>query len=108
MATVKKSLFERILDGAIEAVRKPFVVKRVNRAFESAADSLEEQLMSVEASLNSARESFVNAAKNEGSLQTYLQKLIELQTQKSDVEKAQAALTTEKKVFLEEKTEVEA
>lgn len=102
----KKSLFERILDGAIETVKRPFVVKRVNRAFESAADSLEEQLMSVEASLNSARESLVNAAKNEGNLQPHLQKLIELQTQKSDIEQAQKSLSTEKKVFLDEKTEV--
>lgn len=103
----KKSLFERILDGAIETVKRPFVVKRVNRAFESAADSIEEQLMGVEAKLNSERERFVTAAKNEGSLQNYLQNLINIQNEKSDLEKAKQSLSAEKKVFLEDKTEVE-
>lgn len=103
----KKSLFERILDGAIDTVKRPFVVKRVNRAFESAADSIEEQLMGVEASLNAARESFVNAAKNEGDLKSHIQKLIDLQTQKESLESAKKALASEKKVFLEEKQEVE-
>ena len=103
----KKSLFERILDGAIETVKRPFVVKRVSRAFESAADSIEEQLMGNEASLNAARERFVEAAKNEGNLQSHLQNLIDLQSAKAQLEQAKASLSTEKKAFLEDKTEVE-
>lgn len=96
----QQSLLERILDGAIEAVKRPFVIKRVTRAFDSAADSLEEQLLGNQAQLTSARENLVNAAKNEGQLGTYVQKLVDLQVEKSALEQAQKALKAEKAEFL--------
>ena len=96
----QQSLLERILDGAIEAVKRPFVIKRVTRAFDSAADSLEEQLLGNQAQLTSARENLVNAAKNEGQLGGYVQKLVDLQVEKSALEQAQKALKAEKAEFL--------
>lgn len=96
----QQSLLERILDGAIEAVKRPFVIKRVTRAFDSAADSLEEQLLGNQAQLTSARENLVNAAKNEGQLGSYVQKLVDLQVEKSALEQAQKALKAEKAEFL--------
>lgn len=96
----QQSLLERILDGAIEAVKRPFVIKRVTRAFDSAADSLEEQLLGNQAQLTTARENLVNAAKNEGQLGSYVQKLVDLQVEKSALEQAQKALKAEKAEFL--------
>ena len=100
-ATQSKSLFARLLDGAAEIVKRPFVEKRVKRAFETAADSISEQLMDNEASSNKVRENLVNAAKSEGSLKAYVQDLINLQTDKIALETAQKALDAEKKAFLE-------
>lgn len=101
MSTEKKqSLLERILDGAIEAIKRPFVVKRIERAFSSASDSLEEQILGVEAEQNSARERLVAAAKNEGNLASYIQTLIDLQTKLDGLKVAQEALSTEKEAFL--------
>ena len=96
----KKSLLERILDGAIDAVKRPFVVKRVERAFSSAADSLEEQILGVEAEQTSAREQLVAAAKVEGNLSSYIQKLIDLQNKLETLKVAQKSLTAEKDAFL--------
>ncbi len=104
MAT--KSVFERILDKGMEALRRPFVVNRVNRAFSSANDSIDEQLMDNEASLNGARENLVNSAKNEGNLTSSVQTLINLQVERKGLEEAKKALAAEKKAFLEDKTEV--
>lgn len=95
-----KSLLNRILDGAIEAIKRPFVVKRVERAFASASDSIEEQLLGVQAEQNAARERLVNAAKNEGSLSSHLQTLIDLQTKVESLKVAQKSLDAEKTEFL--------
>ncbi len=99
--TTPKSIFARLLDGAADMIKRPFVEKRVKRAFETAGDSIEEQLMDNEAQLNSARESFVNAAKSEGNLKSYIQTLVDLQTSKTTLEAAKSALAAEKKAFLE-------
>ena len=96
----QQSLLEKILDGAIEVVKRPFVIKRVTRAFDSAADSLEEQLLGNQAQLTTARENLVNAAKNEGQLGSYVQKLVDLQVEKAALEQAQKALKAEKAEFL--------
>jgi hypothetical protein len=96
----KKSLLERILDGAIDAVKRPFVIKRVERAFSSASDSLEEQVLGIEAKQTTARENLVSAAKSEGNLSAYIQKLVDLQIELESTEKAQKALSAEKKEFL--------
>lgn len=99
--TIKKqSILSRILDGAIDAVKRPFVVKRVERAFSSAADSLEEQLLGKEAEQTTAREQLVAAAKVEGNLSSYIQKLINLQTEVDTLKAAQVALAAEKDAFL--------
>lgn len=95
-----KSVLERILDGAIEAIKRPFVVKRIERAFSSAADSLEEQLLGKEAEQNSARESLVEAAKKEGNLSSHIQKLIDLETSVDGLKTAQKSLAAEKVAFL--------
>lgn len=101
MSTEKKqSLLERILDGAIEAIKRPFVVKRIERAFSSASDSLEEQLLGAEAEQNQARERLVNAAKVEGSLASHIQGLVDLQTKVDGLRAAQKALSAEKEAFL--------
>ena len=96
----KKSILDQILDGAIEMVKRPFVEKRIQRSFDSASDSLEEQLLSNQAQLTQARENLVNAAKEGSPLTSYVQKLIDLQTEKSSIEVAQKALKVEKTEFL--------
>lgn len=96
----KETLLERILNGAIDAIKRPFVIKRTERAFASAQDSLEEQLLGVQAEQNSAREALVNAAKNEGNLSSYIQKLVDLQTKVATLETAQKSLAAEKEAFL--------
>lgn len=96
-----KSLLARILDGAAEAIKRPFVEKRVKRAFETAADSLEEQLMDNEAKANATREKLVEAAKTEGNLKQYIQQLTDLQQEKISIEQAKQALAAEKKAFLD-------
>lgn len=101
MATeVKKSLFETILDGAIDAVKRPFTVKRVNRAFESAQDGLEEDLLAKEAEQTKARENLVTAAKDGSNLSSYIQALVNLQQQVAEIKDAQKALKNEKTDFL--------
>jgi len=100
MAESKKSLLAQLLDGAAEFVKRPFVEKRVKRAFETAADSLDEKLMDNEASLNTVRENLVNAAKSEGNLKSYLQSLIDLQVERTAIESAKKALAAEKEDFL--------
>jgi len=97
----KQSLLARILDGAIEAVKRPFVIKRVERAFSSAADSIEEQLLGKEAEQTTARERLVTAAKTEGNLGSYIQKLIDLQTEITALHEAKIALEAEKTAFLD-------
>lgn len=100
METTKTNLLSRILDGAIEAVKRPFVVKRVERAFASAADSLEEQLLGKQAEQTTAREALVKAAKEEGSLTSYIQKLVNIQNEVDALKTAQKSLQTEKEEFL--------
>jgi len=100
MADKKQSLLESIIDGAIEAVKRPFTIKRANRAFESAKDSIEEQLLGAQAEQTSAREAFVNAAKNEGNLSSYVQRLIDLQGKVRTLKQAQEDLANEKAEFL--------
>ncbi len=99
--TAKKStLLERILDGAIELVKRPFVIKRVERAFSSASDSLEEQILGKQAEQNEAREALVKAAKSEGNLSSYVQRLVDLEISVTGLVAAQKALAAEKEAFL--------
>lgn len=98
--TEKKSLLNRILDGAIDAIKRPFVVKRIERAFSSAADSIEEQLLGAEAEQNSAREKLVAAAKSEGNLTSFINTLVDLQGKVNDLKTAQKNLEAEKEAFL--------
>lgn len=99
-AEKKQSLLERIIDGAIDAIKRPFIIKRVERAFASAADSLEEQLLGVQAEQGTAREALVKAAKEEGNLSSYIQRLIDLQTKATALATAQKSLAAEKEAFL--------
>src|SRR5690606_8002991 len=99
-AEKKQSLLEKILDGAIDVVKRPFTVKRVNRAFDSAQDSLEEQILGAQAEQTHAREALVEAAKNEGNLSSYIQKLVDLQQKVEGLKEAQKALKNEKEEFL--------
>lgn len=96
----QQSLLEKIIDGAIEAVKKPFTIKRAGRSFESAKDSLEEQLLGAQAEQTKAREDFVSAAKNEGNLSPYVQKLVDLQGKVRSLKQAQEDLAAEKVDFL--------
>ena len=99
-AEKKQSLLEKILDGAIDLVKRPFVVKRVTRSFESAADSIEEQILGVQAKQNTTREELVEAAKKEGNLTSYVQKLVDLQNELDSLDKAKTSLSKEKADFL--------
>jgi hypothetical protein len=99
-AEKSKNLLEQIIDGAIEAVKKPFTIKRVTRAFESAKDSLDEQLLSTEAEQTTAREALVNAAKNGTNLQSYIQQLIDLQLKVDSLNEAKKALVKEESTLL--------
>jgi hypothetical protein len=96
----KVSLLERIIDGAIDAVKKPFTIKRVQRAFESAKDSIEEQILSNQASQTTARENLVKAAKDGGNLSSYVQTLVDLQVKATSLKDAQSALGAEETEFL--------
>lgn len=96
----QQSLLERIIDGAIDAVKRPFTIKRVNRAFDSAADSIEEQLLGSQAEQTTARENLVKAAKEEGTLSNYIQKLVDLQNKVEALKAAQLALKVEKTELL--------
>lgn len=101
METAKKqSLLEKIIDGAIDAIKRPFIIKRVERAFASAADSIEEQILGLQAEQSSAREALVKAAKEEGNLASYIQRLVDLQTKSTALTTAQKSLASEKEEFL--------
>lgn len=100
MSETKKNLLEQILDGAIDLVKKPFTIKRVNRAFESAKDSLEEQILSVQAQQTTAREDLVKTAKEGNKLETCVQVLIDLQMRLEALQSAQKALSKEEKELL--------
>ncbi len=100
MSETKQSLLNQIIEKGMDAIKKPFVEKRVNRAFESAKDSIEEQLMDKEAALNSARESLVEGAKREDKLSSYIQRLIELRTEITALKDAQKALEVEREKLL--------
>lgn len=95
-----QSLLERIIDGAIDAVKRPFTIKRTKRAFDSAADSIEEQLLGAQAKQTMAREALVKAAKEEGNLSNHVQKLVDLQGEIRSLKQAQADLATEKSELL--------
>jgi len=96
----KTSLLSQIIEKGMDAIKKPFVEKRVVRAFESAKDSIEEQLMDKEAALNNAREALVNAAKREENLRDYINELIEIRGYINDLINAQVALAEEKAELL--------
>lgn len=96
----KTSLLSQIIEKGMDAIKKPFVEKRVVRAFESAKDSIEEQLMDKEAALNNARESLVSAAKREENLRDYINELIEIRQYINDLKLAQVALAEEKAELL--------
>lgn len=92
----KTSLLSKILDNALDAIKRPFVVKRVERAFSSATDSLEEQILGVQAEQNDARENLVKAAKTDGTLGSHIQNLISLQNKLETLQTAQKSLEKEK------------
>jgi ABC-type xylose transport system substrate-binding protein len=96
-----KSLLSRLLDGAAEMVKRPFVERAVKRGFESATDSLDSQIDDIERSLIKGREAVVKVAQDGGSLEGAIQKLVDLQVSKTELETAKAALAAEKKAFLE-------
>lgn len=100
MSDTKQSLLSQIIEKGMDAIKKPFVEKRVKRAFESAKDSIEEQLMDKEAALNNAREALVNSAKNEENLKNSIQRLIDLRTEVQALKDAQKALNEEKAELL--------
>lgn len=101
MSTEKKqSLLSQIIEKGMEEIKRPFVIKRINRAFESSKDSIEEQLMNKEAGLNAARENLVNAAKREESLGKYIQALIDVRLEIKALKEAQEVLNEEKEDLL--------
>lgn len=100
MSQSKQSLLSQIIEKGMDAIKKPFVEKRVTRAFESAKDSIEEQLMDKEAALNNAREALVEAAKREENLKSYIQKLIDIRNEIISLRDAKDALSIEKDELL--------
>ncbi len=101
MSTEKtKSKFEQLLEDGFEAVQRPFVKKRMKRAFESAKDSLEEQLIENEAAISKAQNSLAQAAKTSENLKVHIQALIDLRVERENIETSQRALETEVKEFM--------
>jgi F0F1-type ATP synthase membrane subunit b/b' len=96
----QKPLLERIIDGAIDAIRRPFTIKRIQRAFDSAADSIEEQLLAADAKQAKARENLVKAAESEEKLGTHIQHLIEIQAEIRALKEADKDLKKEKSELL--------
>lgn len=98
--TKKESLLEKLFSGAIDAIKKPFTVSKIERAFASAKDSLAEQLIDCESSLFTKRESLVNDAKADKPLKCNIQDLIDLQNRIIAVKESQRALEIEIKELL--------
>ena len=99
--TKKESLLSQILDKGMEAIRRPFVINRATRAFASAADSIEEQLMNKQVELNNARERFVDACKtDERNLSEHIQSIINIRREIAEFEEAKVFLEEEKTEFL--------
>ena len=99
--TKKESLLSQILDKGMDAIKRPFVINRATRAFASAADSIDEQLMNKEVELNNARERFVEASKkDEKNLSTYIQSFIDIRRDIAALKEAKVFLEEEKTEFL--------
>ena len=96
------SMLGKILDGAIEAVKRPYIEKRIVRSFESAADSIDEQITDAEAKLINTREEMVASAKTGGEIGKFIQQLIECQQTIFDLKNAKKALDIETKMLLNE------
>jgi seryl-tRNA synthetase len=90
-----KSLMGRILDGALDAVKRPIVENRVIRAFDSAIDDIEEQICEAESKQFSLREQLGQLAQNNGDMSSVMTQLVELRGQISDLKEAKVALIEE-------------
>lgn len=80
-------LIDQLLDGVDEAVKqakKPFIKKRITRAFESAIDSAEEQKVNAELKIHDFRK---NLVENPGQAGEILNKIVEQRTtiKKADI-----------------------
>lgn len=103
MSTEKKSVFMQLLEDGIEIVQRPFVVKRMKRSFESAKDSIEEQLINNEGKIAEARKNAVEAVRGNQSsenIQRHIQTLVNLRAERNDVLNAQKYLEEETTEFL--------
>jgi len=85
----------RILDGALDAVKRPIVENRVIRAFDSAIDDIEEQICEAESKQFSLREQLGQLAQNNGDMSSVMTQLVELRGQISDLKEAKVALIEE-------------
>lgn len=102
-STEKKSLLEKILDGAVDLVKRPLTVKRINNSFEAASNNLEETALANSQAINIANENLVKAAKDGSSLKDYIQKLIDLEQDRCNIERTEEYLNKVRKNLLEVK-----
>ena len=92
----KKSLIDQLLDNAdavLDAAKRPFVKKKVKRAFESALDSAAEAKMNAEYALNSLRKSLIDDPENANS---YINQIAEKRSLISDAENTIEILEAER------------
>ncbi len=101
--TEKKSLVERILDGAKGIINKVRINNKINRSFDSARDSADEQLDSKDHQIEEAREALVEAAKTSESLDSHINKILKLQQDRAGIVETQILLKSERKALLEVK-----
>ncbi len=92
----KQSLLSQLLDGASELIKRPFVEKKIIRAFDAADESIEEQLVDLDVKIANARENIVKVAKDNSNLSASIQSLIQLQIDKKHLSVAREALKIEK------------
>ena len=94
-----RNLLTKILDGAVEALKKPLVVSKIRRAFEAGKDSITDRIIDAEQQLQINREELVNAAKEGRSLESYIEKAINLSIELEDLKKAEKVLEQERELM---------
>jgi len=97
----KMSKFEEILEKGIDIIKRPFVIKKVKRAFSSAIDNLEEDIeIGFEDQISKCRKELADVAKEGGKLEPILTEMVAIYAKKRATEQAKVDLITERDILL--------
>lgn len=99
--TVKtsKNLIDQLLENAesvIEKAKRPFVKKKINRSFDSAIESVEEQKIDAELALNNIRKDLIQNPENAND---YINQLAKEKQIIIDADKTIEVLKSEKNIL---------